>query len=281
MLIAQITDLHIGFDGPDKPDKNTGRFKDVIAHIDALSVKPDLILITGDLVETGHNWAYGRLKDLLHPFNIPCYFAMGNHDDRLAFEKVFETGLFQSKFLNYTIENFDLRIIVLDTLEPGRHGGAFCEERAAWLAEQLEEDSKRPTVIALHHPPIDTGIGWMTISPEADWVKRFRQTISPYNNIVQILTGHIHRNITQRMDNTLVTVSHAVAPKVALDLAPIDPLIPDNRILLSDAIGGYNLHQWNGTVLTTHSVHLSEGRPIVRYDDDHAWVVRHTLDLNS
>lgn len=281
MLIAQITDLHLGFDGPDQTDKNTERFKEVLTHIVELSVKPDVMLITGDLVETGHNWAYDRLKTLLAPFDIPCYFAMGNHDDRSAFEAVFETGLFESKFLNFTVENFDLRIIVLDSLDPGRHGAGFCEERSTWLADRLKEYPMRPTVIVMHHPPIDTGIGWITTSPEADWVKRFTQVIAPYDNIIQILTGHIHRNISQRLNNTLVTVSHAVAPRVVLDLAPINPTVPDNRILLSDATGGYSLHDWNGTVLTTHSIHLPMGRPIVRYDDEHAWVVRHTLDLDS
>lgn len=280
MLIAQITDLHIGFDGPDKPDLNTERFQQVLTHIGELSVTPDLMIISGDMIETGNHWAYNRLKELLAPIEIPYYFAMGNHDDRLSFEDVFKTGLFDPYFLNYTIEEFDLRIIVLDTLETHQHGAGFCEDRAQWLSKTLEQDPNRPTLIVLHHPPIETGIGWITASKEAEWVKRFTGVISGYDNIVQILAGHIHRNISQRLGNTLVTVTHAVAPQVALDLAPIDPSQPDNRVLLTDATGGYSLHQWNGQVLTTHSIHLPRGKPIVRYDEEHAWVVRHTLDLN-
>ena len=281
MLIAQITDLHIGFDGPDIPDKNTERFKAVLAHISALSVTPDLLLFTGDLVESGNNWAYSRIKDLLAPIDIPQYFVMGNHDDRDAFEDIFKTGCLGSGFLNYTIEDHDLRIIVLDSLKPGYHGAEFCKTRANWLANKLKQQPSRPTLIVLHHPPIDSGIGWITASPEDPWVKRLQQTISGYDNIVQILSGHIHRNISQKFGNTLVTVSHAVAPEVALDLSPIDPAKPDDRILLTDAIGGYSLHNWNGHVLTTHCVNLTDARPIVRYDEAHSWVVRHTLDLKA
>ena len=36
-------------------------------------------------------------------------------------------------FIQYAIEDFPVRILVLDTLEIGRHGGGFCEIRAAWL----------------------------------------------------------------------------------------------------------------------------------------------------
>jgi hypothetical protein len=29
--------------------------------------------------------------------------------------------------------------VLLDTFEPGRHGGAFCEARQAWLTAALDE----------------------------------------------------------------------------------------------------------------------------------------------
>ncbi len=280
MLIVQLTDIHIGFDGPDKFDRNAARFEKAIAHINALSVKPDLILATGDLIEGGNGWAYGRAKALLEKIDIPQYYTMGNHDDRDAFEAVFKTGLMENGFLNFTIEDYDLRIIVVDTLQEGLHGGAFCEYRADWLSRKLAEQPKRPTLIAMHHPPIDTGIGWLTASPEDNWVKRFKTVIEPHTNIVQIIAGHIHRNITQRFAHTYVTVAQPIAPKVALNLAPIDPDIPDNRVLLTDAIGGYCLHQWKEGSLTTHFVNISNAEPILRYDQDHAWIVRHALDMD-
>lgn len=281
MLMAQITDLHIGFDGQDKPDLNTARFQQVLDHMNTLSVQPDLYLFTGDLVESGRDWAYDRVKKMCAPLKAPCYFAMGNHDNRAAFEAVFKTGLIHDGFLNYSVEKDGLRILVLDTLEPGKHGAGFNETCADWLAKELASHPESPTLIVMHHPPIETGIGWLTASSEDEWVKRFRAVIAPYSNIVQIIAGHIHRNISQRCEQSFVTVTHAVAPKVSFDLAPIDPNTPDNRVLLSDALGGYALHHWHKGVLTTHSIQLPEGRPIVQFDADHAWVVQHTLDLSD
>jgi hypothetical protein len=80
-------------------------------------------------------------------------------------------------FLQYAIEDHPLRILVLDTLEEGRHGGNFCETRAAWLSERLAEAPERPTLIVLHHPPIESGLSWMTENPEAEWVKRLEAIV--------------------------------------------------------------------------------------------------------
>lgn len=65
MIIAQITDLHHGFDGRDKPCLNTKRLRDVIFELNHLRKPPDLVLVTGDLVESGAHWAYKKLKEEL------------------------------------------------------------------------------------------------------------------------------------------------------------------------------------------------------------------------
>ncbi|GGX68886.1 3',5'-cyclic adenosine monophosphate phosphodiesterase CpdA [Litorimonas cladophorae] len=280
MIIAQITDLHIGFGGPNQTCENTNRLKAVIAELNSLIAQPDLVLITGDLVEGGELWAYKNLKSELEHLNAPYYLALGNHDQRAAFQATFEDIPFTDGFLQYTIENWPLRIVVLDSLHEGRHGGAFCERRAKWLKETLAQDRDRPTLIALHHPPIETGIAWMTASKEDTWAQRLEGIISEHNNIVQIISGHIHRTIFKRFAGTLVSVTQAVAPQVKLELADIDPDKPDNRVLLNDGRAAYSLHHWQDGALTTHHAAAPEGRTIVRYDEAHASVVRKTLDLS-
>ena len=48
MLIAQITDLHLGFTPGNPRDMNQLRLEKTIAAICALDVTPDLVLATGD-----------------------------------------------------------------------------------------------------------------------------------------------------------------------------------------------------------------------------------------
>ena len=88
-----------------------------------------------------------------------------------------------------------MRLIVLDTLEPGRHGGGFCEARAAWLKARLAEQPDMPTMIVMHHPPFDVGIDWMDTDPDEPWVERFADAIAGQPQIQAILCGHLHRAI--------------------------------------------------------------------------------------
>ena len=279
MIIAQITDLHLGFDGPDKPCANTERLRNVIHELNSLKLAPDIILVTGDLVESGEHWSYQKLKDELSALNAPYYLTLGNHDHREDFSKVFPEFAFANGFLNYTIEGWPLRIIVLDSLEEGRHGGEFCEQRAKWLTAALAEQPNTPTLIAIHHPPIETGIAWMTASDDDAWVTRLSSVINGHNNIVRIVCGHIHRVIFKSFAGTLVSVSEAVAPQVKLELAEIDAETPDDRALLIDGLAGYSLHHWKDGALTTHHSSAPQGRTILRFDQKHAFVVRKTLDL--
>lgn len=281
MIIAQITDLHLGFDGKDKPCQNTKRLRHVIHELNHLKLPPDIVLVTGDLVEKGADWSYKKVKEELAALKAPYFLALGNHDKRSAFSEVFPNFPLTDGFLQYTIEDWPLRLIILDSLKEGRHGGDFCERRADWLQERLAEDNERPTLIVMHHPPIETGIAWMTASYEDAWVKRLRSVISAQDNIVLIICGHIHRIIFKAFAGTTVSVAQAVAPQVKLELAQIDPAVPDDRVLLVDTLAGYSLHHWTDGVLTTHHANAPQGRPIVRYDEKHAFVVRKTLDLED
>ena len=75
-------------------------------------------------------------------------------------------------FIQYEMDHGGVRWIVLDTLDAGRHGGMICEMRAAWLKKRLGERKDVPTIIILHHPPVDTGIDWMSALSCEAWVQR-------------------------------------------------------------------------------------------------------------
>ena len=58
MLIAQITDLHIGFDPNDPNEHNRRRLDHVVETILQGPNRPDLMLVTGDLTERGDSASY-------------------------------------------------------------------------------------------------------------------------------------------------------------------------------------------------------------------------------
>ncbi|WP_242469881.1 metallophosphoesterase [Rhodospirillum rubrum] len=86
MLIAQTSDLHIR-----PPGMLVGGVVDTaaaleacVAHLQALPLRPDLLLITGDLTQQGRPEEYAHLRRLLAPLGLPLLVCPGNHDDRAA-----------------------------------------------------------------------------------------------------------------------------------------------------------------------------------------------------
>ncbi len=266
MLVAQITDLHLGFD-PGNPDElNRQRLDRTVTLLREMVPQPDLLLVTGDIADNGDDAeSYQRFKEALADLPFPFYPAMGNHDSRAAYLECFPEVPTVDGFLQYAIEDLPVRILVLDTLEVGRHGGGFCEIRAGWLRARLAEAPDRPTLIVLHHPPIATGMSWMTENPDAAWVQRLRAIVEANPNIVAMVSGHLHRPIVTRWAGTTLAVCPAIAPQVALDLEPMDVDAPDGRPMIVADHPWIALHYWNGRELISHFDTVEEHEVLARY----------------
>jgi 3',5'-cyclic-AMP phosphodiesterase len=267
MLIAQISDIHIGFD-PGNPDEhNMLRLRAVIDHLVGGPNRPDLLLLTGDLTEAGAPADYARLAAALAPCPFPVWPMAGNHDVRAALRDAFpHTPPSPDGFVHYVLDHGALRVIVLDTLEPGRHGGGFCEARAAWLSARLAEAPDKPTLVALHHPPFPAGIAWMDTDPREEWVARLAASLAGHAQVKGLICGHVHRTILSHWEGLPVLVCPSIAPAVALDLTAIDPDRPDGRRLITDEPPGYALHLWTGRDVVTHFEFAGAYRTLARFD---------------
>ena len=279
MLIAQITDIHLGFDRDNPREFNRQRLDRTLEALCALEPLPDLLIATGDIADDGDDrLSYARFREATDVLPFPVLHALGNHDSREPFLEIIPDTPTADGFVQYAIDQFPVRILVLDTLEPGRHGGAFCETRAAWLRERLDEMPDRPTAIVLHHPPIETGLSWMTENPDAAWVRRLAEAVSGRANIVAMIAGHLHRPIVTRWAGTILAVCPSTAPQVALDLAEIDPDKPDDRPMIVADHPCYALHYWNGRELISHFDTAEDHEVLARYTSKLQPLVRMLID---
>jgi 3',5'-cyclic AMP phosphodiesterase CpdA len=157
VLIAQMTDIHVGFAPHEKPEElNLTRFRATLKRLIEGPNRPDMLVLSGDITDHGDDESFAKTAALLKDCPFPIVPMVGNHDSRAgllgAFPQVVPA---EGGFLHYVVDApLGLRIICLDTLEDGRHGGAFCEARAAWLAARLAEARETPTLIFMHHPPV-------------------------------------------------------------------------------------------------------------------------------
>jgi 3',5'-cyclic AMP phosphodiesterase CpdA len=266
VLVAQITDIHLGYD-PGNPDEyNRQRLNRTLAALKAMVPAPDLLLVTGDIADNGDDRdSYQRFAEAIAELPFRVCPAMGNHDSREIFREVFPDTADAGGYIQYAIDDLPVRILVLDTLETGRHGGGYDEVRAAWLEARLAEAPGRPTMLALHHPPIETGLSWMTENPDAEWVRRLRPIVEAHPNIVAMVSGHLHRPIVTRWAGTALAVCPSTAPQVALDLEEMDPEHPDNRPMIVADRPYFALHYWNGDGLITHIQSVDDHEVLARF----------------
>lgn len=279
VLVAQITDVHIGFDRGNPHEINVRRLNLVIDQLNAMQPKPSLLLVTGDLVEHGDDAdAYRHMHALIGRWEGPLIWAIGNHDTRAAFTAALPAVPTDAAgFIQYEVDHGGLRWIVLDTLDEGRHGGMICEDRAAWLGARLAERTDIPTVLILHHPPVDTGIDWMSALSCEEWVQRLKAVVEPARQIVGMVSGHIHRPIATSFAGKPLAVCPSTAPTLALDLEDIDPAHPDGRPLILGDSPGYALHYWNGERLLTHFDTAGPHFVLAHYDSNIQPMIRDFL----
>jgi Icc protein len=267
MLIGQITDIHIGFAPEDRPEElNLTRFRATLERILASPNQPAMLVASGDLTDRGDFESFEKTAALLARCPFPVWPMVGNHDSREALVRAFPQVALDGGFLHYMVEANGLRVLMLDTFEPGRHGGAFCEARRAWLSDQLDAAPETPTVIFMHHPPVVSGIEWMDPTPDEDWVQRFGAAVEGRMQVLAIHCGHLHRPLATTFRGIPLHVTPSVAPLVAMDLRPIDPDRPDDRDLITTEAPGYALHRWDGTSLVTHYERVGGWQVMARYN---------------
>lgn len=257
MILAQISDLHITPRGRKLYDRidTIGFLREAVQHLNGLQPRPDFTLVTGDLVDEGSPPEYAMLRELLGGLAMPYAVMPGNHDERGNLRRAFADHGYLPKdgeFIQYTIEDLPLRIIALDTLVPGSAGGRLCLARLEWLAARLQEQPQRPTLIALHHPPFDTGVEGMDELKCANGAA-LGAIVARHPQVERIVCGHVHRPICVRWHGTVLTTAPGTAHQVALDFRPGRPVA---WIMEPPAC---HLHHWTPeTGLVTHVSYIGD-----------------------
>lgn len=261
MLIAQVTDLHLHAD-PGHP--NLARFGRVLDHLLSLQPQPGLLVLSGDLADDGALESYRHLQGALARWPHPVRFALGNHDSRKHFRAVFGDTQVADGFVQGRAAFGGLEILVLDSLEEGRHGGAFCEARAGWLRRAVQDCRGAPLLVFLHHPPVDVGIGWIDPGPGQDWIGRLDGALQGAQ-VVGICTGHVHLGGVFPWRGRQVLTCPSSSSDLSLDFAPMQAGQPDGRPLVEQGEPAFALHRWEDGVLATIFVRCPQ-RVLARWD---------------
>ncbi|WIX31536.1 phosphodiesterase [Salinicola sp. JS01] len=183
MRVIQITDCHLLADpqGTSRKGFPLRQLQAVLRR--AAQLRPDVLLVTGDVSQDETSATYRLASEAFARLGCPWFWIPGNHDQPELMAE------WQPALDEIDLEHW--RILLLDTRISGQPGGAVGQTQLQHLAAQLEDDD-RPTLIAMHHPPLAIGSVWMDAIGLEDR-DAFWQTLAPYPQVRAVLCGHIHQ----------------------------------------------------------------------------------------
>lgn len=183
MRLIQITDAHLYADieARSRAGVPWRQFQQVLSAVN--TEQPDMVVFTGDISQDESAASYSLAVQAMASLSCPWYWLPGNHDQLtlMSAERAF-------------VAEVDLdawRLLLLNTRVDGQPYGELGSEQLANLAAQLENDD-RPTLIAMHHPPVDVGAVWMDAIGLQDR-DAFWQLLTAYPQVKIILFGHAHQ----------------------------------------------------------------------------------------
>jgi 3',5'-cyclic-AMP phosphodiesterase len=189
-------------------------------------IRPDALVVSGDLANHGELESYRRLRAELvagaERLGAQLIVAIGNHDARPAFREVMLGESPSEDPVEYVRWIGGLRIIVLDSTVPGAAYGEVRPQQLKWLASELSTRAEEGSVIVLHHPPVPDGTplaGLLTLHGALEL-----EAVLMGSDVVAVLAGHAHHGIASAFGGTFCYAAPATSYTV-------DPLVLERRIL--------------------------------------------------
>ncbi|CDI06073.1 metallophosphoesterase family protein [Candidatus Nitrosotenuis uzonensis] len=181
MIIVQLSDIHVGSQFQESV------FEKVIQEVNEL--KPDAVIVTGDLTNEGLAKEYEKAKKLLARINTGKIIAIsGNHDYR-------NTGylLFKKHFPFETVNELggDVVVVTIGTARPDRDEGEVGYRQNLWLERTMKKYENKIKILAMHHHLIgipDTGSARVEVIDAGDVLRTILST-----KVNLVLCGHKHR----------------------------------------------------------------------------------------
>lgn len=243
-MIVQLSDPHIGATWVDA-DPAAG-LAAAVELARRICPSPDAVLISGDLSENAADSEYEQVRELVVPFDAPLYVLPGNHDRRELLRRHFDLPGDGAEPVQYARAAGPLRLVVLDSTLPGEDGGELDAGRLRWLDDELGAHPDTPTLIAMHHPPLLTGIpAWDDIGlPEADR-RALAEILSRHGQVRRIVAGHVHRTIAAGLAGTSLMVVPSTYVQGKLDFDA-------HEIQLADEPPAFAIHALIGGELVSH-----------------------------
>lgn len=260
--VIQFSDVHVVPEGQllHGSVDTLGNLAAALAEVEAAAISPAALLFTGDLADAGDAASYRRLRETAEKaaarIGAPVLFGMGNHDTREAFHADLLGDEPSDRERDFVYEAGGLRIIVLDTTEPGHHHGLLTDSQLDWLRGRLANRAEHGTILALHHPPIPSPLEileMLTLRQHAELADIVRGS-----DVRIIVAGHAHHTTCGSLGGVPVWIAPATAYAA-------DVLAPAGLVRGATG-GGYTRIDVYADEATATFVSIGRGEPVYELD---------------
>jgi Icc protein len=181
------------------------------------------VLLSGDLADDPSDAAYEQAHELLAPLGVPIHAIPGNHDGRALLRAHFLPGDAPTDApVQFAVSCGALRLVGCDTTLAGSDGGAMGDAERDWLEQTLGEDRETPTLLAIHHPPVLTGIRLMDeIALDANDRAALETLLRSHPQVHAVTCGHVHTTMTTSFAGRPLLICPSTNSAICLDMRPL------------------------------------------------------------
>ncbi len=243
-LLAQLSDFHVGAAAGEHDPGLC--LREAVEAVLALPDRPDAVLASGDLSDDGSAASYAFVRAELERLGLPFFVIPGNHDERVALREGFGLAGQGAEPILYAAELGPLRLLALDTVLPGSDRGALDGGRLEWLEAELAAAPERATVLAMHHPPLHTGLPpFDGICLDGDQRAALAVVLAGHPQVLRIVAGHVHRTMVGELAGRAVVSVPSTFRQSRLDFTATE-------FGLNEDPPGFAIHSFDGGELTSH-----------------------------
>jgi 3',5'-cyclic-AMP phosphodiesterase len=216
-VIAHVSDTHFGNAVQDPAARAAG----VLDHLLAMSPRPDVLVVTGDVADHGSAAEYAEARAWLARWPGALAVCPGNHDVRAAYAQ----GLGRSP--REVVDTRGFRFVMLDSLIDAVDGvrvdeGRLGDEQLDWLDRTLGA-SAAPAFVCLHHPPATIGLELMDPIRLLDG-DALAVVVDHHPHVVAMLVGHAHTMSATTFAGRPLLIGGGVVSTVTSDAEALDRL---------------------------------------------------------
>jgi len=216
-VIAQLSDLHCG-----SPYFDAGLLEAAVKE--TIGLRPDLVVIGGDLTAEGYAGEFRTAQRYLEPL-FDAGFTMlvipGNHDSKnvgyLHFRDTFGVGDAAEKgdrVLSLSVpapgggDPFRVQVVAIDSSKPDLAEGEVGRERYRWIRDQFSAEADFKIFVLHHHlvPVPGTGRERNTVWDAGDVLALLSEL-----DVDVVLSGHKHVPHVWLLDHVLLVTSGTVS----------------------------------------------------------------------